>query len=238
MVGMLWQNLAQYQTWFGPAPYLVHGIQILPVTDVTESVLDHALAASGEWDVFSASCAATPACEADGWAAFVAMERALIDPVAAWRDVCALDAAAFSSASPAGNGNSRLNAFYWIATRPGATDAAVGATGCRGSYSAPAPAVGTLLALRRSIRLGQFSQHLLIGSQLTGSGVFLLVLGVVMHTRRRQRMRWHLRQRDVVAAVRPACQPTFFTGGHELEHEKSVAPEDSAHDYRRLGSGI
>jgi hypothetical protein len=28
MVGIVWQNLAQYQTWFGPAAYLVHAIQV------------------------------------------------------------------------------------------------------------------------------------------------------------------------------------------------------------------
>ena len=114
MVGMLWQNLAQYQTWFGPAAYLVHGIQILPVTDVTEYVLDPYFVAGGQLDVFAASCAATPACTADGWAAFAAMERAVIDPAAAWQAIWGLGDGVFADSSPAGNGNSRLNALYWV----------------------------------------------------------------------------------------------------------------------------
>ena len=125
---MLWQNLAQYQTWFGPSSYLVHGIQILPVTPVTEHLMDRAFVAGllnafgidpipqmawlrprpytafsmhltcacylvahtccprllvvptcwmagGELDIFATSCATTPACTTDGWAAFVALDR-------------------------------------------------------------------------------------------------------------------------------------------------------------------
>ena len=187
MVGMLWQNLAQYQTWFGPAAYLVHGIQVLPVTDVTEFVLDRTLTASGELEVFSSSCAATPECKSDGWAAFAAMERALVDPLAAWREVCALGDSVFSSASPAGNGNSRLNALYWIATRPDAIGAAVGKSGCDGSgpMGSPASAGSALFALGRVADLAATgsAQHGLTGSYLAAAiavleaVVVLLVIG-------------------------------------------------------------
>lgn len=36
LVGILWQNLVQYQTWFGSAPYMVHGIQMMPFTPASE----------------------------------------------------------------------------------------------------------------------------------------------------------------------------------------------------------
>ena len=38
-VGILWTHLAQRQTWFGAAVYLVHGIQQLPATPVNEALL-------------------------------------------------------------------------------------------------------------------------------------------------------------------------------------------------------
>ena len=123
MVGMLWQNLAQYQTWFGPASYLVHGIQVLPVTPVTEHTLDAPFVGGGQLKVFSESCDATPACVTDGWAAFVALERAIINPKLAWEQVLEFADGVFASASPAGNGNSRLNSLWWVATRPDAGDA-------------------------------------------------------------------------------------------------------------------
>lgn len=69
---------------------------------------------AGQLKVFSASCAAVPACTTDGWAAFVAMERAVVNPAAAWHEVCDLDDHVFAATSPAGNGNSRLNALYWV----------------------------------------------------------------------------------------------------------------------------
>jgi endo-1,3(4)-beta-glucanase len=33
-VGMLWSTMAQFQTWFGNAPYLPIGIQLIPITPV------------------------------------------------------------------------------------------------------------------------------------------------------------------------------------------------------------
>ena len=36
VVGMMWDMMAQFQTWFGNAPYLAYGIQLLPLTPVSE----------------------------------------------------------------------------------------------------------------------------------------------------------------------------------------------------------
>lgn len=120
MVGILWQNLAQYQTWFGPAAYMVHAIQIIPVTPVTESLLPPDFVAQ-ELPVLAQSCDASPRCEEEGWKPFATMAKAIVDPARAWEEARALPSHTFSSDSPAGNGNSRLNTLYWIATRePGA----------------------------------------------------------------------------------------------------------------------
>ena len=40
-VGMLWSSLAQQQTWFGVAPYYIHGIQMLPFTPASEVISPH-----------------------------------------------------------------------------------------------------------------------------------------------------------------------------------------------------
>lgn len=37
VVGILWTHLAQRQTWFGAAPYLVHGIQVIHLVFVMHS---------------------------------------------------------------------------------------------------------------------------------------------------------------------------------------------------------
>ena len=157
MVGMLWQNLAQYQTWFGPASYLVHGIQVLPVTPVTESVLDESFVGAGQLNVFAASCDATPACATDGWAAFVALDRAIVDPKGAWEQVQALADEGFAADSPAGNGNSRLNSLYWVATRPHAAEALTAKT------TAPATA-------RATARGAEASDGSFVGLFAAGSG--------------------------------------------------------------------
>mmetsp|Transcript_18819 Transcript_18819/g.42057 ORF Transcript_18819/g.42057 Transcript_18819/m.42057 type:complete len:166 (-) Transcript_18819:38-535(-) len=65
------------------------------------------------------------------------MERAVIDPAAAWQAIWGLGDGVFADSSPAGNGNSRLNALYWVATRPGAESAALLTV----APSAAAPAV-------------------------------------------------------------------------------------------------
>lgn len=116
MVGILWQHLAQYQTWFGPAAYLVHAIQMIPFVPVSEWLLPRAFVAE-EHPVLQGSCDAEPRCAEDGWSPFATMARAIVDAKGAWLEARATADRAFSRDSPAGNGNSRLNTLYWIATR-------------------------------------------------------------------------------------------------------------------------
>jgi hypothetical protein len=36
VIGMMWNTMAQFQTWFGSAEYLPTGIQLIPLTSVSE----------------------------------------------------------------------------------------------------------------------------------------------------------------------------------------------------------
>ncbi|KAJ1624769.1 glycosyl hydrolase family 81-domain-containing protein, partial [Pavlovales sp. CCMP2436] len=66
MIGILWQNLAQYQTWFGPAAYLVHSIQMIPIVPVSEWLLP-AEFIKEEYPVLRDSCNSVDRCVTDGW---------------------------------------------------------------------------------------------------------------------------------------------------------------------------
>jgi len=115
VVGILWQNLAQYQTWFGGAPYMINGIQMLPFIPVSEFYLQP------EWvnrsqNIGAESCKASPGCTNDGWSSLFVMEAAISDPHKAWAEAQTLPAQAFDG--PAGNGISRTAVMFWIATRP------------------------------------------------------------------------------------------------------------------------
>jgi len=84
MLGILWQNLAQYQTWFGGQAYMVHGIQMIPVTPITEIVSD-AEFTRVEYPVFAQSCGGGGQCLTDGWITFAVMTHAILDAVRAAR---------------------------------------------------------------------------------------------------------------------------------------------------------
>ena len=91
VVGMMWQTMVQFQTWFGAseffilylycikllnlmyklfnifaAPFLVYGIQLMPLTSISEQNFDL------EWlyelyPSFANSCKAHALCEEQGW---------------------------------------------------------------------------------------------------------------------------------------------------------------------------
>ena len=88
-------------------PYVPVSEALLPPDFVTE-----------EYPVIAQSCSKEPRCEAEGWSPFATMARAIIDARGAWKEAMATPDSSFSRDSPAGNGNSRLNTLYWIATRP------------------------------------------------------------------------------------------------------------------------
>lgn len=115
-IGIMWQTMAQFQTWFGSAPYLAYGIQILPLTPISE------FRDSVEWGeemypTFADSCIQAPSCEKDGWSILqYAMLATLGHHNGAANSTIHLNATVFDSAG--GNGHSLTNSLWFIATRP------------------------------------------------------------------------------------------------------------------------
>ena len=62
----LWTIMAQFQTWFGNAPYLAYGIQLLPLTPIAEE-RDNVEWAKQLYTSYSESCQSTPDCDENGW---------------------------------------------------------------------------------------------------------------------------------------------------------------------------
>jgi len=64
--GIMWNMMAQFQTWFGNAPHLAYGIQLLPLTPVSEKrdALDWI---KELYPSFAESCFNAPDCKEQGW---------------------------------------------------------------------------------------------------------------------------------------------------------------------------
>jgi Glycosyl hydrolase family 81 C-terminal domain len=115
-VGMLWQTMAQCQTWFGSAQFLAYGIQLLPLTAASEH-RDSLTWSKEMYGPFAESCRSDPVCAEQGW---YILELAILATVGHAKD--ALESAAtitddvFESAG--GNGHSLSNTLWYFATRP------------------------------------------------------------------------------------------------------------------------
>lgn len=116
VVGMLWSMLAEEQTWFGNQQWKSYGIQVLTISPASE------LRDDVEWvaemlPLFNASCSSDPVCKSEGWSILV---NALEATVCRWQSaadaIMALPDTVFSTAG--GNGQSRSNSLWYIATRP------------------------------------------------------------------------------------------------------------------------
>ncbi|MFK7823939.1 MAG: glycosyl hydrolase [Oligoflexales bacterium] len=109
-VGILWDTKVEHSTWFGTNVEWIHGIQMLPYTPITEALLPKEWIIE-EYPLLSSSLTrANPVIE-ERWKGYVYMTHAIIDKNAAWTEV--------QSLNEFDNGNSRTNAYYWVATRPG-----------------------------------------------------------------------------------------------------------------------
>jgi len=104
-VGVLWSTKADFGTWFGPNPEYVYGIQLLPITPISESLISKDWVQDA-WPVISETTAAAE----DPWKAFLIAAHATVDKEAAWEDAQAL--------TTLDDGLSRTALLYWIATRP------------------------------------------------------------------------------------------------------------------------
>ena len=83
----------------------MHGINIMPVTPITELLMRPAYVAEEYPIVAEALETAT-----DEWKSIVVLDHAIVDPANAWDEIAQIQT--FDA------GNSRSNALYWIATRP------------------------------------------------------------------------------------------------------------------------
>ena len=115
-IGMLWQTMAQCQTWFGAAAYLAYGIQLLPITPISE--FRDTLPWSKEmYHIFAESCGSDPECTNNGWSI---IQLAILATVGHQEDSAAIANAlapdVFESAG--GNGHSLSNSLWYFATRP------------------------------------------------------------------------------------------------------------------------
>lgn len=118
VVGMLWSTLAQEQTWFGLESWKSYGIQVLPFTPISEARdtlgwVDEML------PVFRKSCEADPVCTDQGWSVLVhCLEATTGRWEAAWAAIEKLeDQPETVYETAGGNGHSRSNTLWYIATR-------------------------------------------------------------------------------------------------------------------------
>jgi len=116
VVGILWQTMAQFGTWFGSAEYLPYGIQLLPLTSISEE-RDELAWINEMYYPFSTSCAAEFQCTESGWGV---LQLAVLATVGyadeAAKRVGLMPDESFTNAG--GNGHSRTNTLWYIATRP------------------------------------------------------------------------------------------------------------------------
>jgi len=116
VVGMLWSMLAQEQTWFGNEPWKSYGIQLMPLTVASEQ-RDSPSWVKEMLPLFSESCAGNSNCEGDGWSVLVMSSMATIGLWEGAREgTLKLNDSVFEAAG--GNGHSRSNTLWYIATRP------------------------------------------------------------------------------------------------------------------------
>jgi len=114
VVGILWETSAEFTTWFGNAPYLIYGIQLLPLTAISEA-RDGLEWANEIYGPLSASC--NGACVSEGWSVQVNAISATIGRVQeAIEGVLSIPSTAYEHAG--GNGHSKSNTLWYISTRP------------------------------------------------------------------------------------------------------------------------
>lgn len=107
VVGILFENRAEYRTFFGNRTEWIHGIQWLPFTPASELLLRRSW--MDEAYPVAATSLGAPDIE-EGWRGFVIMARGISRPDIAWDAAQSLDAY--------DDGNSKTNTLYWLATRP------------------------------------------------------------------------------------------------------------------------
>lgn len=116
VVGMLYDTMASFQTWFAPQAVVSYGIQLMPFTPVAE-LRDDAEWAAQLYPMYKEACDyAGDFCYDNGWSILQAGLCAEAgDQKDATEQAMAIPAKVFSSQG--GNGNSLTNTLWFIATR-------------------------------------------------------------------------------------------------------------------------
>lgn len=117
VVGMLYETMASFQTWFSGGDMASIGIQLLPFTPVAEARDDPDWAAE-VYPAFRTSCDEEKEfCVKDGWSVMLSgLEATIGQRENAVKDALAIPESVFSS--DGGCGHSRSNMVWYIATRP------------------------------------------------------------------------------------------------------------------------
>ena len=115
VVGILWETFAQFTTWFGNSPYLIYGIQLLPITPIAEA-RDAIEWANEIYGPLSQSCDGK--CVQEGWSIQINAILATIGRVQeAVEGILSIPSNAYEFAG--GNGHSKSNALWYVTTRSG-----------------------------------------------------------------------------------------------------------------------
>ncbi len=114
VVGMVWQELVQSQTWFGAQPWKVMGIQMIPITGASEELLDPTWMEQA-LPSFEESCEIDYECKTMGWSQLVSIGKAIVGRWReGWKEVQNLPPSSFDG--PGGDGHSKSNSLYAIAS--------------------------------------------------------------------------------------------------------------------------
>jgi hypothetical protein len=114
-IGMLWNTMGQYQTWFGAKPFLASGIQLLPTTAISEQ-RDGVEWTKKMYPTYADSCNEDSACVKDGWSVLqLGLLATAGHPELAAKGAVSLPLEVFESAG--GNGHSLTNTLWYTSTR-------------------------------------------------------------------------------------------------------------------------
>lgn len=105
VVGILWETRADYSTFFGENVEFIHGIQMLPITPISEDLLP-ASWIQESYQVFKS----TYDTASQGWLGILFSAQAQFDLSGASPRILSLTAY--------DDGNTRTNTLYWLYTRP------------------------------------------------------------------------------------------------------------------------
>jgi len=106
VVGIVWQAKSDYLTFFGDNTVFIHCIQMLPFIPISEVMLP------ATWIKYEFPILSNNYTFMLDWDAYVYQAMAIINRTGAWNIIRQCPDNSF------GSGNSRTNAYWWVATRP------------------------------------------------------------------------------------------------------------------------